>query len=223
MPGLNLNRFVYFFILLAELAAIQFRVEILHLVAKPLLMIMLLVYFFREARQPHPLKKWIFFALVFSWAGDVLLLFQDRDPGFFLFGLVAFLIAHIFYILFFHFIRVREEIKSRPWLLLIVVVYYVSLIMLLSPYLGEMRLPVRIYGIVISFMLMLAIHMFYSGNKTAGRYMAVGAILFIISDSLLAINKFYQSFEPAGLLVMVTYGIAQFLITEGAIKYIRNS
>lgn len=52
--------------------------------------------------------------------------------------------------------------------------------------------------------------------------MMAGALLFIISDSVLAINRFYNQFEPAGLIVMLTYGLAQLLITDGAINYIRK-
>jgi uncharacterized membrane protein YhhN len=52
--------------------------------------------------------------------------------------------------------------------------------------------------------------------------MMLGAVLFVVSDSLLAINKFYSSFELAGVLIMLTYGMAQLLIVTGAINYIRK-
>ena len=168
------------------------------------------------------MKKWILAALFFSWAGDGLLLFEEKDKLFFLAGLSAFLLAHVFYIIFFHTVRVRENIKANGWLLLIVVLYYALLMWVLSPWLGDMKIPVRIYGIVISFMFMLAMHLLELKNKIAGRYMMGGALLFIVSDSLLAINKFYQEFEGAGIAIMLTYGVAQFLITVGAIRYIRG-
>lgn len=53
--------------------------------------------------------------------------------------------------------------------------------------------------------------------------MLAGAALFVLSDSVLAINKFYQSFELAGLLIMLTYGAAQYFIVKGAIEYLRYS
>jgi len=52
--------------------------------------------------------------------------------------------------------------------------------------------------------------------------MVAGAVLFIMSDSILAINKFYQSFEVAGLGIMLTYGMAQLFIVEGAARYITS-
>ncbi|MBL7710080.1 MAG: lysoplasmalogenase, partial [Chitinophagaceae bacterium] len=168
------------------------------------------------------LKKWIIAALVFSWLGDVLLMFQQEQPIFFLLGLSAFLIAHIFYIIFFHQVRINEQVKSRWWLVAIVVVYYAVLVAVLYPKLGDMKVPVPVYGIVISFMLLLALHMLYIKNSKAGQLMMAGAVLFILSDSVLAINKFYQPFEAAGLVIMLTYGMAQLLITKGAIAYIHS-
>ena len=168
-------------------------------------------------------KKYILAALFFSWAGDVLLMFVPKDEIFFMLGLSAFLIAHIFYIFFFHHIRVKETVKGNPWLMVIVVVYYGALITLLSPYLADMKWPVRVYGIVISFMFMLAMHMLAIKNKTAGKWMMIGALLFVVSDSVLAINKFYQPFELSGIVIIVTYGFAQLFIVQGAVKYIRNN
>jgi uncharacterized membrane protein YhhN len=50
--------------------------------------------------------------------------------------------------------------------------------------------------------------------------MFTGALLFVISDSVLAVNKFYQPFAFAPVLIMITYGLAQLFITQGAIEYI---
>jgi uncharacterized membrane protein YhhN len=137
-------------------------------------------------------------------------------------GLCSFLLAHVFYILFFHFVRVRENVAARWLLFLIVVVYCVVIIFILSPHLGELAWPVRIYAAVISCMFMLAMHMLFIKNKPAGLNMMIGAMLFIISDSLLAINKFYYAFQSAGIFVMATYGLAQFFITHGALRYLTS-
>lgn len=192
-------------------------------ISKPLLMPVLAIYFVSELKgYQSDFKKWILLALLFSWGGDVLLMFQEKQSIFFLLGLSSFLLAHIFYIVFFHKVRLQEAIKGNPWLLIIVVIYYAALISWLSPYLGDMKLPVRVYGIVISFMLMLAMHMLFLRNKSAGSWMMAGALLFVVSDSVLAINNFYQNFELAGVLIMLTYGFAQLLIVQGAIKYLRG-
>ena len=210
-------------ILVAELIGIQLKNETIQFIFKPLLMIVVGGYFLLQTnRIKSLLKGWIIAALFFSWSGDILLMFQVTKAIFFLLGLSAFLIAHVCYIIFFHGVRVRENIRSNALLLLIVVIYYAVLITILSPHLGDMKLPVRIYGIVISFMFMLAMHMLFIKNKTAGRWMLMGALLFVISDSALAINKFYQSFELAGIIIMLTYGLAQLFIIEGVMRYITS-
>jgi uncharacterized membrane protein YhhN len=215
---------ILFSIILAiHLSGILLKNQLTEYVSKPMIIVLLVFYFISETSKVETgLKKWIMTALLFSWLGDVVLLFQPRGSIFFLFGLSAFLLAHIFYIIFFHRIRVKENIRSNPWLLAIVVIYYVTLIIFLSPYLADMRLPVRIYGIVISFMFLLAMHMLFIKNKTTGRLMMIGALLFVISDSILAINKFYQSFELSGIVIMLTYGLAQLFIVEGAARYITS-
>jgi len=198
-----------------------FKDRLIDYISKPLIVLLLAGYFLSQTNTVHSrLKKWILLALFFSWSGDVLLMFQQNDPLFFLLGLSSFLIAHIFYIIFFHQVRIKENVKGNVWLLLIVVIYYAALIILLSPYLGDMKLPVRVYGIVISFMFMLAMHMLFIKNKIAGQWMMGGALLFVISDSTLAINKFYQAFQVAGIVIMLTYGLAQLFIVEGVGRYI---
>ncbi len=220
-----INYRVIFFlvILIGDLLSITVQNKIAEYVFKPLIVIWLLAWFMLQTRPfRSPLKKWIMLGLFFSWVGDVLLMFQDDYPVFFLLGLSSFLVAHLFYILFFHFVRIKEGVKGRWFLLLIVAMYYVGILFILSPHLGDMTLPVRIYAVVISFMFMLAMHMQFIKNRMAGLYMMAGAMLFIISDSLLAINKFYFPFQMAGIFVMATYGLAQYFITYGAIRFISS-
>lgn len=214
---------LFLVILAADLTAVFLGYESMRYITKPLVVITLIVYFIsRVFAVPTGLNKWILLALAFSLLGDIFLLFESSRDIFFLLGLSSFLIAHIFYIAFFQAIRFRENVPGNVLLLLVVVIYYTTLVTILSPYLENMKLPVRIYGVVISFMLLLALHTGFIKNKKAGRIMIAGAILFIISDTLLAINKFYLPFQYAGILVMLTYGLAQLFITEGSIHYIRG-
>jgi len=214
---------IFFIILTADLVAIELQYKMAEYIFKPLIIIWLMAWFVLQLRNVQSsLKKWIILALFFSWLGDVLLMFQDDHSLFFLLGLSSFLVAHLFYILFFHFVRINEKVKSKWYLLLIVAIYYAIMIIILSPHLGDLKLPVRIYAVVISFMFMLAMHMLFIKNTTTGLWMMTGALLFVISDSLLAINKFYQPFESAAIFVMITYGLAQLFITEGAIRHISS-
>jgi uncharacterized membrane protein YhhN len=210
----------YMIILVLHVVGLGVDIPMVELISKPMLLVYLLVYFIKfSAGLDRGLRTWVIAALILSWIGDVLLMFQSRNEMFFLAGLVSFLLAHISYIVFFHKIRIKESIRSNAWFLLIIVVYYAALVSFLSPYLGEMKLPVRIYGLVISFMLLLALHMKYLSLHKARIFFIIGAILFVVSDSILAINKFYQPFAGAGLLIMLTYGLAQFSLVQGGISY----
>ena len=214
---------LFLLVLLVNLIAVYSNSESLQFITKPLLMPLLAIYLLLRTNTANSnLKGWIFLALFFSWAGDIFLLFEERGSNFFLFGLSAFLVAQVFYIVFFHNIRMREYIRGNALLLLLVIVYYSVLINVLSPYLGNMKLPVRIYGVVLSFMVMLAMHTMLGKNKKAALWMTMGAILFVVSDSLLAFNKFFSPFNNAGVIIMLTYGLAQLFITEGAVRYINS-
>ena len=213
--------YLFFISLIADLAAVYFKNEMIAYVAKPIVVFSLIFYFISvTAGFKSKLVKMIIAALIFSWLGDILLMFEPLNGNFFIFGLIAFLIAHVFYIFFFSIVRNETQVKLKAGLMILVAVYYSGLIYLLYNYLGEMKIPVLVYGIVISTMFLFAIHMLIIKNKGAGKLMMMGALLFVSSDSILAINKFYQPFEFAGFFTMLTYGFAQFLITLGAVRYI---
>jgi uncharacterized membrane protein YhhN len=143
-----------------------------------------------------------------------LLLFEQWNPLFFIGGLFCFLIAHIAYILVFNNIRKENKVNIRWWVLPIVLCYYSGLLYLLFPQLGELKIPVLIYGAVISTMLLVAVQLVFIPEKMYLN-IAGGSILFIISDSILAFNKFYTSFNIAVIMIMLTYALAQFFISKG--------
>jgi len=67
-------------------------------------------------------------------------------------------------------------------------------------------------------MLLCSLHIFLKVNRKAARYFLIGAAAFVISDSLLAIDKFYQPFAYAGVFIMFTYCAAQYFIVQGFIQ-----
>jgi uncharacterized membrane protein YhhN len=209
-------------VFICELVGVRLKNELLQLIFKPLIVPAIAGYFFTQLNIAGSMPKWILLALFFSFAGDVLLMFQAKDQLFFLLGLSAFLIAHIFYIIFFYKIKIKEQVKSSILFLLIAAIYYAALISWLFPYLGQMKMPVCVYGIIISIMFLLAMHLLSIKNKAAGTKIFLGALLFVTSDSILAINKFYQPFEIANVIIMLTYGLAQYCIIHGAVKYINQ-
>jgi uncharacterized membrane protein YhhN len=214
---------LFVIVLSADIAGLLLSDKTVQYISKPFIVVSLIGYFITVTSiNQGTVKRWILFALSLSWLGDMLLMFQENDEIFFLSGLSAFLAAHICYIIYFFKVGKREKLQRNLIILAIAIVYGVSILKFLSPYLGEMKWPVRVYGVVITIMFSMAMHMIFIKNKQAGYLLATGALLFVISDSILALNKFYRSFELAGVVIMLTYGLAQFLITAGAIQYIRK-
>lgn len=215
---------LFIIILLVDLVAVYTGNETLRNATKPILVPLLIGFFISQTNDfDSSLKKWIILALLFSWTGDVLLMFEPMNPIYFILGLAAFLIAHIFYIVLFDGIRVKEKVRQSLLPLLPIAIYYFVLLSLLQPHLGEMQKPVSIYGLIISIMLSFSIDLWRLKDRFVSLYIILGASFFILSDSLLAINKFYKSFEYAGIAIMLTYGIAQLLITLGAARYITSA
>ncbi|PQJ23512.1 hypothetical protein BSU00_04900 [Tenacibaculum sp. SG-28] len=148
-------------------------------------------------------------ALFFSFLGDVLLL---NKGDFFLYGLAAFLITHILYIkIIAQFLEKEITTKmissSVPFLLFFIGVFY-----LIYSNLGSMLFPVLIYGIVIATFGAISLLNYREFQSKPNFYLLFGAILFILSDSFIAINKFYHEEVYFHFFIMLTYIIAQFLI-----------
>ena len=95
-------------------------------------------------------------------------------------------------------------------------VYVGVLLYGLYPYLGELKMPVTLYALVLGGMLLAVVHAFPRLYARPGVICLAGALLFVISDSLLAINKFYMGFPMAGLAIMFTYAFAQYMLATGA-------
>ena len=166
-------------------------------------------------------KKWLLSSLAFSWIGDIILLFADKGKLYFILGLVSFLIAHILFILLF--IKQKsEENYTKNWQFwlgfLAVLVYFGSMLSLLFPKLGDLKIPVSVYAFTISLMLIMAIKGYFSWQKPMNILILIGALFFVTSDSFLAINKFYNPILSSNFIIMFTYIVAQYCITAGILK-----
>ncbi|RYY41870.1 MAG: lysoplasmalogenase [Chitinophagaceae bacterium] len=193
----------------------------LRVFSKPLLVLLLIALVLNATpRYTAPLKTGLLVALVASWFGDVLLL----RPGttFFIAGIAAFLVAQVAYGLSFNALRQQKGIRFRPLMLVPVLTYYVCLISLLFEHLGDFLIPVLVYGVVISFMLAMALQLVRLKNRRSAALLFGGALLFVTSDSILALSRFYwkQSSTPIELLIMLTYGLAQLFLCIGLLNHI---
>ena len=163
------------------------------------------------ANSFHRNKLYIL-ALIFSFFGDVFLL--STEKLFFLSGLISFLIAHIFYIFL---VKKRLQKPGGIQLLMAVIPNLIILVVLLRflyPSLGEMRIPVTIYGITITTFGAVSLLYFLQEKSKGALLLVIGTYAFIVSDAVLAINLFYKPFALLPVIIMVTYLLAQFLICK---------
>lgn len=147
----------------------------------------------------------ILLGLLFSLGGDVFLMLP---MDLFIAGLISFLIGHLFYI--FAFTAGRQVKLSKtglPFLIFAILIYS-----LLFPNLEEMKLPVLAYVVVILIMGWQAFERWNFSKNTFTLLAFAGAVLFIFSDFILALNKFREPFIIARALNLSTYFIAQWMI-----------
>ena len=141
--------------ILSEIIGLPF----LHQVCKPLIMITLGIYYLSHA-EFRSTTVWL--AIFFPFAGDVLLMFEAGEPKFFMVGLAAFLIAHIFYILSYRQHQDKSLERSLKGIQKIrfsfpIVLAGTGLIVALYSSLGALKIPVLVYALVLIVMVLNSI------------------------------------------------------------------
>ena len=182
---------------------------LLCLLVKPLTVLALLGWL--HDAPPTDYRRWISLGLIFSLVGDVLLAW----PGdLFIFGLGAFLFAHLAYLK--AYFSDCRRLAVLP-LVLALGVGVVLLSILISHGLGDLLIPVVVYALVISTMLWRALARLGSDvPKRTALLAAAGAVSFVFSDALIGINRFVVAFDAAPYLLITTYWLGQWGITASA-------
>lgn len=187
----------------------------------PIILIMLILNLNISENRFHVMMA---AAFVFSCAGDVFLQLNSPGADLFISGLVSFLLAQLMYMVVFFKMPGKNNFLIHRWYLIIpVAVYGVLLISFLYNDLGEMKMPVIIYASVILLMLSAAINRFFKTDRSSYFLVLSGAVLFVLSDSIIAVDKFSRHFESSTIIIMSAYIIAQFLIAAGYIKQFRKN
>jgi alkenylglycerophosphocholine/alkenylglycerophosphoethanolamine hydrolase len=180
--------------------------------SKPALMLTLLGGFLATTPRPRSrIEAWTSAGIVLSLAGDVLFA-QPGDSGFIL-GLGGFLLAHVAYTILF---LGPLKTSGMPRLAAIYGLWWFALLALLLPHLGTLAVPVVVYGGVLGLSAASAL----GTNRT----IAIGAALFLLSDSLLACKLFLPGFHlwQQDFVIMVLYCAGQGLIAFGVVRFERR-
>jgi len=219
---MNIKLFIYMAIVVAEICCgyVGFREGVY--VLKPLIMLSL-IYWNLDYLKTHPIL-WI--GMWFGLGGDVFLMFSGNEM--FMAGLGSFLVMQLFYIVAFTKQRTpkgKHALEGKKWQLIApFALYGLGFLAILQPSMMSneatkgLWIPVVAYSVCLCSMGVAAALRKYSVKQSSYVWVLAGAVLFILSDSTIALNKFIQSFDASSLLVMTTYGAAQWLIVWGVKK-----
>ncbi len=205
-------------IAVVDWAAVASGRKTVEYIAKPGVMVLLLIWLYQVSGFSGALV-WFAMGLVFSLAGDIFLMLPREQ---FIAGLISFLLAHIAYIVGFFQSQVALNL---PGLIIAVVIALVMLRLYRSIAAGldrsgksALKPPVLVYSLVISIMLLLAL-LTMTGEQwqtVPALLVSAGALLFFISDALLAWNKFVTPLHQGRFISIIPYHLGQTLLTIGA-------
>ena len=156
-------------------------------------------------------SKLIIIGLLFCLFGDIILFFNS----YFLYGLVAFLLGHFCFLFAF----VNHEGFHWPLKPGFFLGGFASLLIYLCyPKLNNLLIPVLIYIGVILLMSWQGISMQQRKQHSNFQFLGWAVGLFLFSDTLIALNKFFISFKWSNILILITYWISISLFATSAIK-----
>lgn len=177
--------------------------ETLQFIVKPLTMIAIILIAFLNSSAPMNFyQKAILIGLILSTIGDIFLIKQDQ---FFVQGLISFLLGHICFIAAFW--------TAPNWLSVIpYLIYVVFFLAILWEHLGKLKIPVIFYAIALALMSWMALSCYFESQDIKTLSAFVGSVIFIVSDSLLAFNKFKSPIPYSPVWILGTYFLAQWFI-----------
>lgn len=227
LTGITLAVFAIFVV---DWLAVGFSWRKIEWVTKPLAMVLVILWTLSTAGWSlNLLFVLLIFAQVFGLAGDVFLLMRDR---WFLLGLGSFLVGHLLYISIlgrsiWQAVQVFGfKAHWSGWILLcfliwgIVLALFYRIIAPKSPRLTMpllLWIPIQVYGWILSGLVVMSIMALASAPNFSSRllFLMVGSVLFFISDSLLAYDRFKKKLPRVRVWIMITYHLAQFSLAVG--------
>lgn len=193
---------------------------ILFYISKPLIIVSLLLFYISETGAIRDTGKWkVALALLFSLIGNTVLMWKGETAV--LTGIIAFGLTQLFYTTFF------MAGKGKSWTLLpllISVIVVIAAIWTLNLYLpvpSHFRIPISIYSALMGVNFISSIQ-FGFGSKRILYLIPIGVFLFMVSDLIWAYHQFLFSHVYLQMLFMLFYGLAQYFIVIGVLKYFRR-
>lgn len=185
---------------------------------KPLPVLSLAVFYFFQQRKKRQWEDLIMtFAIFCAFLGDAFLMYEGAK--WFILGLASFLLTHIGYSLVL-FRQGGDYLQKRWWVWLLLLGYGALLVYIMGSGMAKsgdtgMLIPVMVYAAAIILMALTSINRYRAVPDGSFRWVLAGAMLFVLSDSMLGINKFTFAFPAASFLILTSYYAAQYFIVFG--------
>lgn len=202
---------LFLLVAIADIYAVITQNKVIEMIFKPLLMTTLVMVYLLSVKKPN---FWFVSGLFFSFWGDVFLL--DKE-AFFVFGLGSFLLAHVIYIKITTGFLQKDLTAKMITSAIPFVLLFGCLLYLIYDNLEEMLIPVIVYGVTIATFGASALLNYRQEKSIANSWLLLGAIIFIASDSLIALNNFYAAKHLFDIAIIVLYIISQYLICKAMI------
>ena len=232
-----------FSVVTLELYSEYYHLKELMFFTKPVILPIIAAFFLANSNHIDTrVRKTMLGAFLFSWIGDISLMFTPEAPldtelmgvpknkYLFFVGLSSFLVAQLLFISSYRKAVLPQKNKVNIIWFFGVATYWVAILGIVLPpvYANPEKsisvIPVTIYATVLILMVIFAIIRFGKTNSLSFWITTIGACIFVLSDSLIAINFLVMetTLSQAGLMIMTTYIAAEFLIATGILLHYRK-
>lgn len=198
------------------------------IISKGLLVPVLGFYIFLNAKKNfyQTTKLLVFFALIVAWLGDMFLL-KDGDL-FFMLGMACFMCFHVIIATIFFRLQKLKIAKCQNAFIAFGVYVFLAyrLFKFLHEGIGDYRIPIIFYAASMGVMVIAVFNQLESGTRklSAVSFFIPAAILFVISDATLALQKFkFYNEEYLSIIVMLAYGYSMSLFSDGFSKILKGA
>ncbi len=212
---------IFLCILLVHLVCIWMEWEQAKFLSKMLLVPILIFWLLLNASANNKLKRMVIpvIGLLGAFAGDYFLSLSGDTN--FLIGMLGFMTTHICNSIYFLQLQPLKIKDNQPIAIVVLLLIFICSVVVIpiKDQLGVFLMPILFYMALISLMAVLATNLYQSKHKhNALYYFIPGALFFVLSDGILAINKFQLHQSSLHIPIMFTYGMAILLLTNGFVK-----
>ncbi|WP_432712287.1 lysoplasmalogenase [Pedobacter sp.] len=209
---------LYLLLFIVQLIAASFSFQIVTYIVTPLSLLSLLVFLTLKTKLKGRFHRRLFCGLLFTSIGELLFLFHDHSSTY---GWLAIMLAYFCYTRAFYLdFRSAQELDKKNARIAIAffTVLGMGFYVFLRPYLGAIRIPAMAYIFLLSVMLMMSVFRNLRVNRESFTLIFSGALLFLISDCLYAIDHYVQPFPMAGILILAIAMAAKYFLVTGGVE-----